>query len=686
MEKGINELIELLLKASQLYYQGSSTILTDEEYDDKLEYLRNLSNEDSSLLKDERVKDLLEGSVAGGSAPASTEELITHNTPMLSLAKANSMNDVKSWYDKVVENGANGFGIQAKLDGFAIEARYKNKKGYEISTRGDGSVGENMSYLFNNPEVTIKGLPSSLKNIEECELRGELFARHTQFETFNSARKKATGEEFKNSRNGVVGVVKKAKGGLGYKAELTFVVYSLLVNGEYHDLTELYLNREEVITINELTKSEWIDSGEQGALTVKNDFGQLMNLINRFGAQRPTFDIPTDGAVIKPLNESQMYNKMGTTAHHPIAFIAFKYPSEKAPTTILDIELSVGKTGRVTPVAIVEPTDLNGTTISRITCHNFNWMYSKGIKIGSKVMITRANDVIPAITTVIDPGENDFIEIPTQCPECGSLLENDGEYNPPKTLKCVNISCPSRLFFSMRTATGKQGFDIDGLNNVGLLALCESSKIKDVASLFTLEAKDLEDLVIGETTSGNPRKFGKVRAKKIIKLIEKAKTETPAYKVMNTLGLDGLGPNTFKMLLAHFKTIENVLNATRQDLENVNGFGEVRIDNLLNDRKIAIQIYNELVEYGVKVDNGLVTDEIKLNGKSFAISGKVPSDFSNRQQFVDYMESQGWSFDSSPKKTTDILFGDENDTSSKITKAKKLGITIISPDEYKNEL
>lgn len=683
MEKGFNELVELLLKASQLYYQGSSTILTDEEYDDKLEYLRELTSDNPALMDDERVRDLLEGSVAGGSTPESTSELIVHNVPMLSLQKANSMNDVKTWYDKVIENGANGFGIQAKLDGFAIEARYKNKKGYEISTRGDGQVGENMSYLFDNTEVSIKGLPSYLKNIEECELRGELFARHTQFDEFNKARKAATGEEFKNSRNGVVGVVKKAKSGLGYKAELTFVVYSLLINGEYHDLTELYLNREDVITINELTKSEWIDAGEQGELTVKNDFSQLMNLINRFGAQRPTFDIPTDGAVIKPLNEAQMYTKMGTTAHHPIAFIAFKYPSEKAKTTVLDIELSVGKTGRVTPVAIVEPTDLNGTTISRITCHNFNWLYSKGIKIGSTVMITRANDVIPAITTVVDPGEHDFIQVPTICPECGSELEDDGEFSPPKTLKCVNISCPSRLFFSMRTATGKQGFDIDGLNNVGLLALCESNKVKDVASLFSLKVDDLESLIIGETSTGNPRKFGKVRAKKIINLIERAKTQTPAYKLMNTLGFDGLGPNTFKMLLAHFKTIENVLNANRKDLEELNGFGEVRIENLLNDKNIAIQIYNELVEHGVKVDNGLISEEVELNGKSFAISGKVPDDFSNRQQFVDYMESNGWSFDSSPKKTTDVLFGDENDTSSKIVKAKKLGIKIVSPSKYK---
>lgn len=683
MDNKLNELIELLLLASETYYQDDFTVLTDEEYDDKLEYLRSVTLDDESLLEDERVISLLEGSVAGGSSPVETSELIAHNVPMLSLAKANSMSEMKTWYDRVLSEGGNGFQIQAKLDGFAIEARYKDKKGYEIGTRGDGSVGENMSYLFNHPEITIKGLPSHLKNIEECELRGELFAKHSQFDKFNKARKLATGEEFKNSRNGVVGVVKKGKGGLGYKAELTFVVYSLLVNGEYHDLSELYLNQEDVITINELTKSEWIDAGELGELTVGNDFPKLMDLINSFGGKRPMFDIPTDGAVLKPLNEAQMFNKMGSTSHHPVAFIAFKYPGEKAKTTVLDIELSVGKTGRVTPVAIVEPTDLNGTTISRITCHNFNWMYEKGIKVGSTVMITRANDVIPAITTVVIPGDNDFLAVPTDCPECGEALLSDG-LTPPKTLKCVSNSCPSRLFFSMRTATSKQGFDIDGLNNVGLLALCESNKVKDVASLFTLTPEDLEDLVIGKTSSGNPRKFGKVRARKIINLIEKAKTSTPAYKLMNTLGLDGLGPSTFKMLLAHFNSVESVLNATQEDLENIAGFGEVRIENLLNDKANAIEIYNELVEYGVKVDNGLSTNSAEKNGKSFAISGKVPDDFKNRQEFVDYMESNGWSADSSPKKTTTVVFGDENDTSSKIAKAKKLNIEIVSPNDYKS--
>lgn len=685
MEKGTNELIELLLTASQMYYQGEEPILTDEDYDDKLEHLRRLANDDKTLYADERINKLLEGSVAGGSAPTSESSLVFHKTPMLSLGKANSMQEVKAWYDSTQAAGASGYVIQSKLDGFAVEARYVKGKGVELSTRGDGFVGEDMTYLFNHKEVSVVGLPAQLSSDVTCELRGELFARHSQFDKFNAARKKVTGEEFKNSRNAVVGVVKKAKMGLGYNAELTFVVYSYLVDGEYQDLNSLNSEDNRVITVNELTKKEWLESGESGSLTVKaGDFLGLTDLINRFGAQRPVFDIPTDGAVIKPVNEAYLYSKMGNTAHHPVAFIAFKYPGAKAEAKVLDIILSVGKTGKLTPIAMITPTDLNGTTISRITCHNFNWMYEKGIKVGATVIITRANDVIPAITSVVDGGDGEYLSIPTVCPECGAKLIGDG-LTPPKTLKCVNRNCPSRLYYNIRTAVSKGGLDIDGLNNVGLTALVDSGKIKDITSLFDLDAGDLEGLVIGETSTGNERKFGKVRAKKIIQLINEAKVNTPAYKLLTILGFDGLGPSMAKLLLANLGSIEDILNASNSQLSNIPGFGETRIETINENRAAAKEIYSKLKEHGVVMDNGLVPAAASGagNGRHFAISGKVPADFANRGAFVDYMEANGWIFDSSPKKTTNILFGDEHDTSSKITKAKKLGIAIMLPEFYK---
>lgn len=679
---GIERLIEELLLASQLYYQGEGSDLTDEEYDDKLSFLRKHADEDESLLADKRVNDLLEGSVAGGSAPSEEDAVVQHTVPMLSLEKANTEDEVKSFYEKSIKNGATGHKLQAKLDGFAVSIHYKDGKQSLMATRGDGEVGADISHLIGHSELTMKGAPLTLNTHKNCELRGEFFLTHSQYDKLNQTRLELDEKELKNSRNGVVGLLTKSKGGLGYKAEVTFVVYSILIDDKYTDLSVLSASEPNIITIDDLTVNELKAAGETGEVISKKDFTKLMDLVNRFGAKRIAFDIPTDGVVIKPLNEAEMFNKMGSTSHHPNAFIAFKYPSAKAETKVLKIVESIGKTGKVSLVAQIVPTDLEGTVISNVTCHNYAWLYEMGIREGSTVMVTRANDVIPAITTVIDKGTGPAPSIPTVCPSCGGPLIGDGN-EIPRTLLCNNDDCPSRIYFQMRDVTGKRGFDIDGLNNVGLLALCETGKVVDAGDLFGLTVDDLKDLVMGETNKGNPRKFGENRAEKIIDLIETARTNTPAFKIVNILGFHGLGTSISKQLLEEFGSIENILYASKEQLEKLDRFGETRVEIILNRQEYANKIFDKLLEQDVTLDNGLNEVKAAKNGQSFAISGKVPDDFANRTAFVDYMEALGWEFDKAPKKTTTVVFGDSTDTSSKIKKANKLGLTIVAPDDYK---
>ena len=679
LKKSTEALITELTKVADLYYQGEGSPLTDDEYDEKILFLRDLIVNQVEYNTDKRISDLLEGSVAAGSTPSKKDNLVTHSVPMLSLDKANSMTEIKSWLDKIEDAGSTMMRVQAKLDGFAIEARYVNKVGVEVSTRGDGSVGEDISYLLNHPDISIVGLPSSLKIIENCSLRGELFARQSQFDKLNNARFAATNSRLENSRNGVVGVVKKGKSDLGYKAELTFCVYSVLIDGEYHDLDDLKVAHEDVITINELSSYEYANAGGSGDLTAR-DFDELSDVIRDFGEKRVDFDIPTDGAVIKPIEESRLYNAMGNTAHHPKAFIAFKYPSEKQPATVLDVVFSVGKTGRVTPTAIVTPTNLSGVTVSRASCHNFNWLKEKNVRIGSTVMITRANDVIPAISSVLIAGDNKPITVPKHCPECNTELVAEDL----KNVKCPNPKCPSVFFFKMRSATSKQGLDIEGLNNVGLKALCESGIMSDVADLFTLTVNDLKDLPMGETSTGNVRKFGKVKGAKIISHIKTAKDNTPAYKLLNAMGFNGVGPSTAKLLLANLGSIGQLMNASLNDLTDIPGLGTVKTKYLIEEQKTIKEVYNKLLTLNVKMDNGLAT---KVTEKGhFAISGKVPEGFANRGAFTDYMATLGWVFDSAPKTTTTVMLGNETDTSSKIQKAKKLKIKIVNPDDYKTIL
>lgn len=678
--KEIEALIAELKKNADLYYQGEGSLLSDDEYDEKVAYLQTLT-EGTEYENKKEVKDILEGAVAAGTTPTKEDSLVTHKVPMLSLDKANSLTDVETWFNRVQKFGGKMFRVQAKLDGFAIEARYENKRLVEISTRGDGSVGEDLSYLINHKEIKIVGLPLFLNTIENCSLRGELFARHSQFDEINDNRFKAVGSKFENSRNGVVGVIKKGKNALGYKAEVTFCTYSYLLNDEYKDLDDLRVAHEDVVTINELSAYELQNTGENSSLIAK-DFTQLSDIITKFGEKRPEFDIPTDGAVIKPLEEAALNAIMGNTGHHPKAFIAFKYPSEKKPTKVIDIVFSVGKTGRVTPTAIVEPTLIAGTTVSRASCHNFDWLYKKGVRIGSTVMITKANDVIPAISSVLVVGDGDKPSLLKVCLECGEpLLIKD-----LKDVKCVNPTCPGVFFYKMRSATSKQGLDIDGLNNIGLQSLCESNLIKDVADLFTLTSSDLQDLPMGETTKGSVRTFGKKRAEKVVELIQHAKVSTPAYKLLNSIGFNGVGPSTAKLLLANFGSIEAIIKANFADLVAIPGVGEQRAKDLIEEQPTVKAIFDKMNKLGVIFDNGLAAQNSTEVKGHFSISGKVPEGFANRGAFTDYMATVGWVFDSSPKATTSILFGDENDTSSKVKKAKKLGIQIVNPDDYKTIL
>lgn len=675
IKKKYEELIQTLLHASQDYYQTDKEDMTDSEYDDKLNYLRELAAQDDTLSKDSRVMELLEHSVAGGSKPEGS--LIKHNVPMLSLGKANTFEEVKDYFDKMVAVGVPIFDLQAKLDGFAISVIYKNGVPVQVSTRGDGSEGEDLTYLLTSNEVSIKGLPMKTSQLQDFEVRGELFARNTQFANFNKARLAKTGSAFKNSRNGVVGVIKSTASGLGYNAELTFSAYTMVIDGEYHGVSRLEKYEPNFIPVTYLTVDEWNKTGETEKLTVGRDFDKMMELINKFGQRRPEFDIPTDGIVIKPTSEGVYYKKMGNTAHHPNAFIAFKYPAEKAEAKVLRIDVSVGKTGKLTPILTITPTTIKGTTIEHVSGHNFNWLYSKDIRIGSKILVERANDVIPAVATVLDPGENDKFPIPTVCPECGAKLIGD-DSPIPKTLKCSNDECPSRWFFFARTACGKQGLDIDGLNNVSLEALCGSGKFNKMADLFTVTVDDLASLIVGKTTKGNDKKFGKVRAKKIIEGINKARTSTPAYKLLTCLGFYDLGPSTAKNLLKHFNTIDKVLEATNDELNKVEGFSTIKLEKFFERHLFAETTYKELLVNGVTPVYDTKNNQVRTNGKSFCITGNVPEGFKNRNEFVDYMESLGFTWDSSVKKDTDYVIGDETSTSSKIAKAKKYNVPIVA--------
>ncbi|MEZ7820792.1 MAG: hypothetical protein QMB51_00630, partial [Patescibacteria group bacterium] len=366
------------------------------------------------------------------------------------MAKAKTEEEILNFFNKAVSAGAKTFFIEPKLDGLALSIELdNNKKVKTISSRGNGIEGEDLTYLLNNKELEIKNLfdnYSSLSNIDE--IRGELVCSHEDLLFNNKSRK----ENFKNERNAVSGIVKKTKLGLGYQAKLHFIPYFGVSNNNLILLPD-YLKEQSKFLFKENRAST---------------FKELVKIIKEANIWRQSIGFPTDGIVIKPLESIAM----GSTNHHPREYIAYKYPAEKKVTTVTNISFSIGKTGKVTPTIEAEPVELSGATVSNYTGNNYEWIKNKNISIGSKILVTRTNDVIPFIVSTVDNTNAKKLEIPEFCPYCNSKLQGTSL----KLLKCPNKKCPSRVVYQMEHVTHKNILNIDGLSTEILRSL---PQIKD---------------------------------------------------------------------------------------------------------------------------------------------------------------------------------------------------------------
>lgn len=677
-------LIEELLEAADAYYNSlGEALISDEEYDSKLEVLSTLVDVYPELFEEGEIGfSLLDNEVAAGTVVPAGRDTVKHDNLMMSLAKAKTEKELLAWVNRVKKEGTTDYVLQCKLDGLAISLKYVDGKLIQASTRGDGETGENVSYIFTTDHLSIIGIPETISEAGKIEVRGELFLTDQQFVDLDSARSVAFPklDKFKNSRNALVGTLKKAKFGLEYDAKLTFGAYSLWKDAELIDLDKVS-EYGDFITVNDLT----VDRVGDLKLTGFTDFNDLFDSIHKFGELRKSFDIPTDGVVIKPVNEAEMFTKMGVNSHHPLSQIAYKYPGNKAITTVIGIDITVGKTGKLTPVARLTPVDLDGVTISNISLHNFSIIHELGVTVGSTVYVVRSNQVIPQVESVILTPENAVaIEVPSVCPECGTeLWFEDDEIWPPKTIRCLNNVCPSRMYYGVKTAVGKNLLDIDGLSEVMLTELHSTGRVNDISDLYTLTINELANTYAGD--EGEKRRFGEKRAKHVVDYIEKSKTK-PLYKLLASLNVTGLGPTMSKKLVAHFGTLEKILEASRTEIATLDDFGDKRAEEIVSGLLLRKELIEKLKNNGVVFDsdssNVQKTSENPVFGKSFAISGPVPKPFANRNAWVDFIEENGGSFHSTPKDNTDYMVADVNGSSSKIKSAISKGLTFITDEEF----
>ena len=757
------DLIQLLIKASQAYYSGDEPDMSDAEFDSNQNLLQEVcdTGEYSELFvegsdgwrvlghgdvllgaslsnKADSDSDTDNSTSASGSASQSRRE-VTHVPPMLSLQKMKTEDALKSFIQKTSEHGAESFKLQLKLDGLAVSAVYDSDGDLTlISTRGNGTTGEDCTYL-SDPESTglfINFMPASIdmstlashvsttgnsSRVSEFEVRGEVLFIGDQFEKASQARQEAGGEPFSNPRNAGAGLVNRAAKGLGFSAEMTFVVYSVLVDGEYVDATDgsgngglsTWMSRNGFMTANELTG---IHAG-QIKFSELNDSDEVMNSIHALGTVLDSLPFEADGVVIKPVNEAAMLGSMGSTSHH-LSQAAWKYPAQQAVSTVRSIEFTVGRTGRITPVAVFDPTPLDGTVVSKASLHNMNHLNSLDVRVGSTVIFEKANEIIPQIVSVVSSPENSgSVPVLSYCPVCNTVLDYDDKDGvwPPRTMTCTNSKCPSRTLQSVVNAVKRDNLDIDGLGPSVVEALGDSGLVSSIADLYRLDEATLAALQTGTSSIGSPVLLGSVRASKIVEQIEKSKS-LPFSRLLSSLGIPQIGRRASRKIAEHFGTIDNLLAASTEKLSQVPTLGAKRAEILHNGLQANREVISTMRSLGVLFtpdqgsrvsretsadntsgdssesnDNNLGQEggaistsrnQSSVAGLSFSISGKVPEPFSNRNEMVDFIESNGGEFHSSPKASTTYMIADSQGSSSKIVKAHKHNVKFISPEEF----
>ena len=685
-----------LTEAAEAYYTGADidSPMTDDEYDAGIAYLRGM-REKYDLSADAKLADLLDGKVAAGAdVLAKNSSKVNHTVPMLSLEKADTREDVERYLKKMEVAGAAGFKLQAKFDGIACSAVFKNGKLVQMSTRGNGEQGEDMSYLIGSSDVTVDGLPASVDPSITGEIRGELFLRPSEFRKMNEEREARGEEPFANPRNTNAGIVKRAAGGLnGDKATLQFVMYKTM-----RDHSEEEWKKNGVMDATTLTEQEWEKTGMPlpgGSLSVKPGSGEkidsitdkTMAVIDAFDPVREKTDLSLDGIVVKPLNEIEMDEKMGSNSHHPLSQIAWKYKGATAQSKVTGLEWTVGKSGKLTPTITYEAVDLDGSTCTRATVHNPAILEQMGLGVGSVIEVEKVHDILPfASQVVMSPKGMRKFAVPKHCPYCGSFIRRD-----ERLAYCPNAKCPSRGAFMLKAAAGKGALNFDGMGASLIEALQDSGKVTTVADFYDLTAKSLAETKVGENTDGSARVFGEKRAKHVMEFIEASK-QLPFHKVLPALSIPDLGPQTAKAIIRKYPSIDAIKAASVEDLATVEGIGEQTARKVKTGIEDQWSVIERMRAAGVQFAEAPSSDGKKLAGHEsqqkalggvrISITGSVPEGYKNRGEWQEFVGAMGGEAQSGPGKDTDYLVWDGARSSAKLVKARKNGVKIISPSDF----
>ncbi|ADP31128.1 DNA ligase, NAD-dependent [Bacillus atrophaeus subsp. globigii] len=643
------------------YYTLDEPSVPDSEYDKLMQELLDLEEEHPDL----RTPDSPTQRVGG--AVIDAFQKVRHGTPMLSLGNAFNAEDLRD-FDRRVRQAVGddvAYNVELKIDGLAVSLRYENGYFVRGATRGDGTTGEDITENLK----TIRNIPLKMKRNLSIEVRGEAYMPKRSFEALNEERLKKEEEPFANPRNAAAGSLRQLDPKIAAKRNLDIFVYSIA------ELDEMGVD----------TQSQGLDFLDEIGFKTNQErkkcgtIDEVIDMIEELQAKRADLPYEIDGIVVK-VDSLDQQEELGFTAKSPRWAIAYKFPAEEVVTTLLDIELNVGRTGVITPTAVLEPVKVAGTTVQRASLHNEDLIREKDIRILDKVVIKKAGDIIPEVVNVLTEqrtGQEKEFNMPTTCPECGSeLVRIEGEV----ALRCINPECPAQIREGLIHFVSRNAMNIDGLGERVITQLFQEKLVRNVADLYKLTKERVIQLErMGEKSTDN-----------LISSIQKSK-ENSLERLLFGLGIRFIGSKAAKTLAMHFESLDHLKKANKEELLAIDEIGEKMADAVITyfQKEEMLELLDELEQLGV---NTLYKGPKKVKvedsdsyfaGKTIVLTGKLEE--LSRNDAKAQIEALGGKLTGSVSKNTDLVIAGEA-AGSKLTKAEELNIEVWNEEQLLGEL
>lgn len=648
-KKRSEELRSIIEYHNKKYYENDEPEIEDFEYDRLLHELIAIEEKYPELLTADSPTHRVGGKADGQFTP------VEHLVPMESLQDGFSYDDLYAFDSRVKATHSNPiYVVEPKIDGLSVSLEYENGVLTRASTRGDGKVGEDVTANIR----TIRNVPLKINTpLPVLEVRGEVYMPREVFIELTGEQELNGEKTFKNPRNAAAGSLRQKNPQITAKRKLDIFVFNIQrIEGK-----ELSSHKESLDYLKEL-----------GFKTVPfykkcDSIEKAIEEINRIGENRGTLPFDIDGAVIK-VDDFSMRELLGSTAKFPKWALAFKYPPEEKETTLLDVEINVGRTGVLTPTGIFEPTLLAGTTVSRATLHNQDFIDEKGICIGDRVIIRKAGDIIPEVLSVVSHGENAVpYKIPDICPSCGGKVTREKD---EAALRCCNPDCPNQLLRNLIHFCSRDAMDIEGMGTAVLDTLVKEGLIRTAADIYTLKKDDIASI----------ERMGEKSAQNLLAAAEKSKSNDLS-RLIYALGIRHIGQKTASLLSEKFGTMEKVMNATTEEIEAIEGFGRIMAESVTDffSHEESRELIEKLRELGLNMESQKELKDNRFEGKTFVLTGTL-SEYT-RSEATAIIESFGGKASGSVSKKTSFVLAGE-DAGSKLKKANDLGVTVISEAEF----